>query len=216
MNLKTRLKDMGASALIAFMLSFSLTCTLLRAVAEDCPYGMAALCCGAAALLCALVALNKITAVAGAALAAGAVIFAAAGGGAFIAARLNPLDALRQAVEAVSARMGGEAAGLRMEMTTPVIYLAALFGVVSFLMVRLTGGVYPAVLLFVFVLLGGWFLSQETPGLPLIPGLIALAVMYAQAFRENGAILRALPAALIAAVLAVLLTPASPLTWGPL
>ena len=29
MKLRTRLKDMGGSALIAFMMSYSLTCTLL-------------------------------------------------------------------------------------------------------------------------------------------------------------------------------------------
>ncbi|MBO4885367.1 MAG: hypothetical protein J5602_08650, partial [Clostridia bacterium] len=210
MNLRTRLKDMGASALIAFMMSFSLTCTLLCAVTEDCPYGSVALCCAAVTLLCALVALNRITASIGAVAAAAAVIFAVAGGSAVIAARLNPLDALSHAVEVIGARLGGGEGDLRAEMTTLMVFLAILFGVVSFLMVRLTGGVYPAVLMFVFVMLGSWFLSREVTHLTLIPGLVALAVLYARAFRENSPLLRALPAAALAAALAVMLTPASP------
>ena len=216
MNLRTRLKDLGASALIAFMMSFSLSCTLLCAVTEDVPFAMAALCCAAVTLLCALVALNKITAAVGAVLAAAGVVFAVAGGSAVIAAKINPLDALRRAVEAVGARIGGEEADLHAEVMTLMVFLSVLFGVVSFMMVRLNGGVYPAVLLFVFVMLGSWFLSREVPHLTLIPGLIALAVLYAHAFREHSPMLRALPAALIAAVLAVLLPPASPLTWQPL
>ena len=216
MNLRTRLKDMGASALVAFMMSFSLTCTLLSAVVEECPYGAAALCCAAVTLLCALVALNKITAAIGAIVAAAGVIFAVAGGSAVIAARLNPLEALSRAVEIIGARLGGDGGDLHAEMTTLMVFLAILFGVVSFLMARLTGGVYPAVLKFAFVMLGSWFLSRKVAHPALIPGLVALAVLYAHAFRENSPLLRALPAAALAAALAVLLTPASPVTWPPL
>ena len=85
MNLRTRLKDLGASALIAFMMSFSLSCTLLCAVTEDVPFAMAALCCAAVTLLCALVALNKITAAVGAVLAAAGVVFAVALFGVYVA-----------------------------------------------------------------------------------------------------------------------------------
>ena len=216
MNLRTRLKDMGGSALIALMMSFSLTCTLLSAVTPECPWGTAALCCGAVTLLCALVALNRVTAVIGAVAAAVGVVFAVAGGSALIAAKLNPIEALTRAVQAVGVRMGGGEVDLRAEMLTLLIFLSLLFGVVSMLMVRLSGGVYPAVLLFVFVLLGSWFLTQTLPHMTLVPGLIALAVLYARAFRENGSVLRALPAALIAAVVAVLLMPSSSLVWPPL
>ena len=74
MNLRTRLKDIGSSALIAFMMSFSLTCTLLTAVVDDCPFGMAALCCAAVILVCSLVSLNRVTAVAGGLLAAAGAV----------------------------------------------------------------------------------------------------------------------------------------------
>jgi len=207
---------MSGSALIAFMMSFSLTCTLLGAVTRDYPWPMAALCCAAVVLVCAVVALNRVTAIVGAAVAAVGVIFTVAGGAALITARLHPFEALTRAVEAVGARAGGQAADLHAEVTVLLVFLSVLFGVVSLLMVRLSGGVYPAALLFVFVLLGSWFLNQSVQHMPLIPGLIALAVLYARAFRENGSILRALPAALIAALLAVSLTPASPVTWQPL
>ena len=209
MNLRTRLKDMGGSALIAFMMSFSLTCILLGSAVSDYSRPAAALCCGAVVLVCALSALNRLTAVIAAAC-------GVAGCAALALLRVNPFESLARAGAAVASLIESGHADLRPELLTLMIFLAVLFGVAAMLMVRLSGGVYPAVLLFVFVLLGSWFLTQKIPHWPLIPGLIALAVLYARAFRESGSVLRALPAALIAALLAVMLTPSAPVTWQPL
>ena len=209
MKLRTRLKDMGGSALIAFMMSYSLSCILLGAVAEDYSRPVVALCCAAVVVVCALAALNRVTAL----VAVGGVAAACA---ALAILRVNPLASVQRVGLSIAALIEGEPANLRDELMTLTVCLSVLFGVASLLMVRLSGGVYPAVLLFVFALLSSWFLTQTLPHLSLVPGLIALAVLYARAFRENGGVLRALPAALIAAVVAVLLMPSSPVVWPPL
>ena len=209
MKLRTRLKEMGGSALIAFMMSYSLSSILLGAIAENYSRPLVALCCAAVVVFCALAVFNKVSAIATAgALAAACVVLAIL--------RVNPLPPLRQLGRTLTAFLSGEWADLHAVQNTAMICLCVLFGVASMMMVRMSGGVYPAVLLFVFVLLGSWFLTQNLPHLALAPGLIALAVLYARAFRESGGMLRALPAALIAAVVAVLLMPAKPVVWPPL
>ncbi|MBR3504188.1 MAG: DUF4129 domain-containing protein [Clostridia bacterium] len=209
MKLRTRLKDMGGSALIAFMMSYSLSCVLLGAVSADFSRPLTALCCAAAVLVCALAALNRVTALA-------AVGVAAAGVAVLAILRVNPLAPLRRVGVAVAAFFGGKPMDLRGELLTVTVCLCVLFGVASMLMARLSGGVYPAILLFVSVVLSSWYIALTLPQLALVPGLIALAVLYARAFRESGGTLRALPAALIAAVVAVLLMPSAPVVWPPL
>ena len=207
MNLRSKLTDLGASVLIALMLSLSLTEAVLESFSAPVSVWVAAALCLAFSLFGALLLFNRLTTVLS--LIASALAL-------FLAVRHFGVDFLKVIIQSMSAVLTGEGTMAASEAMGLCVVLSLVFGLMSFFLVRMSGGVYPALLLFVFVLLGHWIMDAEFSAVTLAPGLIALAVLYARAYREKGAIGRALPAALIAAALTLALLPAAGTTFQPL
>lgn len=208
MNLRTKLTDLGASVLIALLLSLSLTQTVLNSFsASVSPLTTAALCL-VFALFCALLLINRLTMLISL---AGAALLAV-----YLALTKSPINALTSLAQSLSAVLQEKTALPAGDALTLCVLMSLLFALISFFLVRMSGGVYPALLLFVFMLLGHWILNAELSAVMLVPGLIALSVLYARAYRESGALWRALPISLIAALLTVALLPAPGTTLAPL
>ena len=208
MKLREKLTDLGASVLIALMLSLSLTEAVLESFSAPVPVWTAAALCLAFSLFGALMLFNRLTAALSLAAAAMLAVY--------LALTRSPAAFFTRLVQSMSAVLTDGGAMAAPEAMGLCVVLSLVFGLLSLFLVRMSGGVYPALLLFVFVLLGHWIMDAEFSAATLAPGLIALAVLYARAYRENGAILRALPAALIAAALTLMLLPAPGTTLQPL
>lgn len=208
MKLREKLTDLGASVLIALMLSLSLTEAVLESFSAPVPVWTAAALCLAFSLFGALMLFNRLTAALSLAAAAMLAVY--------LALTRSPAAFFTRLVQSMSAVLTEGGAMAAPEAMGLCVLLSLVFGLLSLFLVRMSGGVYPALLLFVFVLLGHWIMDAEFSAATLAPGLIALAVLYARAYRENGAILRALPAALIAAALTLMLLPAPGTTLQPL
>ncbi len=208
MNLREKLTDLGASALIALMLSLSLTEAVLESFSAPVSVWTAAALCLAFSLFGALMLFNRLTAALSLAAAAMLAVY--------LALMRSPAAFFTRLVQSMSAVLTGSGSMGASEAMGLCVVLSLVFGLLSFFLVRMSGGVYPALLLFVFVLLGHWIMDAEFSAVTLAPGLIALAVLYARAYREKGAIQRALPAALIAAALTLMLLPAPGTTLQPL
>ena len=94
--------------------------------------------------------------------------------------------------------------------------MGALLTLVLYWMAQMSGGVYPALTLSVMLMMGGWFLSNQLSPLYTMMAVSALAAMFARASDEKITYLRAVPAAVLAAALAMAMVPAGNLTWQPL
>ena len=209
MNVRTKLIDLASSALVAALLGLSMTLVLtdsLRLSPSFLP--VAALTVGCVLAL-TLVLLSKWS-VLGALvlLGGGTAVFLLRGGEALAQVRAVASDILRALLVGE-----GSLSDHALVLTVLISLIAAL---IAFLMSRVSGGVYPALLLYLFVLMGAWFVEERLVPLYVVPGLVALAILYARSYRETAASVRALSIALIAALLAVALLPQGNLTWKPL
>jgi len=204
-----RLKELGGAALTACLLGCSMGLTLLDALAVSFSVWQVALASALTALVCAAVLLGRITAL---------ISTVCVGGGlAFVIIRHGSLIEMMKetTVSLLTILVGGEGS-LNEHAAFLMLALTILFTLLAFLMTRLSGGVYPGILMYIFVMLGSWYLEKRLiPGYA-VPGLVGLAVLYARAHRETSGYLRAVPAALIAALLATALLPAGDMTWKPL
>lgn len=208
MNLRAKLTDLGASVLIALLLSLSLTTAVLNSFSVPISTLTTGALCLAFSLFGALLLFNRWTAFGALGAAALSIVYALVKG--------HALSLIARIVQSLSLTLQGSGTLASDEVLGLCVLLSCVFALLSFFLVRMSGGVYPALLLFVFVLLAHWILNAELSAAMLIPGLIALSVLYARSYRENGALLRALPIALIAALLTVALLPAQGTTLQPL
>lgn len=204
-----KLADLSARALTALLLGVSIALTMLKAL--EIPFSLITvmgLCAGLVAVM-TLARFNRWTLCGSLlALAAGLAIFEMRGG--------QLLTSLRQtASELMRLLLSGEGV-LADHATALIVSISLLSAFIAFLFSKMHGGVYPAFLLFLFVLMGCWFLRGELNPWQLLPGLVALALLYARSYKDSPASLRALPLALCAALLTVLLLPRQQLTWEPL
>ncbi|MBR2571693.1 MAG: transglutaminase domain-containing protein [Clostridia bacterium] len=83
-------------------------------------------------------------------------------------------------------------------------------------MCRMSGGVYPALTLSLIVMMGSWYVTRRLDSLCAVLVVAALALLFARAGNERMPHARALPAALLAGLLAFALLPAGNPTWAPL
>lgn len=209
MNLKARLKELGGAVLIAVLLGCSMSLSLLDALAISFEIWQVILTCAIVAIICAAVLLNRYTAL-GAALCTG-------GGIAIMAVKeVGAVGMLRETLVALLTVISGGDGSLNEHAIVLTVAISLLLTLASFLLTRLNGGVYPALLMFLFAMLGSWFIEKRLIPVYMFPGLVALATLYARANREGISFMRAIPAALIAALLAIALTPAGRVTWKPL
>ena len=204
-----RVKELGGAALISVLMGCSMSLILLDALAVSFSVWQAVLTASLTALICVGVLLGRATALAS--------TVCVGSGLAFVIIRHGSLlEIIKETtVSLLTILVGGEGS-LNEHALFLTLALSIAFTLIAFLLSRLSGGVYPALLMYLFVMLGGWYLEKRLIPAYTVPGLIALAALYARAHRETSGYFRALPAALLAALLAVTLLPAGDVTWKPL
>lgn len=209
MDLKKRWQELSGAALIAFLLGCSMSLTLLDAFSISFSPWRAALSCALTSLACAALLGGRISALI-------AAIGVGTGAGIVAVKGVNIFAALKEALVALLTVLVGGEGSVNEHALTVLLVLTILLTLMAFLLTRLSGGVYPALLLYMFVMLGGWFMEKRLIPVYAAPGLIALAVLYARSQRETVGYLKVLPVAVLSALLAVLLIPAGNVTWKPL
>lgn len=209
MKSKNRLLDLLGSALIAVLFSISLTLVLAEALMLAAPIWLILLCGGLAAIVCAGFAYNRpIRLATTIAVVIGIIASYAVDTRLFgnvielIAQVWNPAPDVAVIVSAHS--------------ETISCIVAILFCIAFFLMTRMPGGIYPALCLTLILLLSSWLLSKQLNFWHTLPALIALAAMFARSYEHKTSYFKALPMALVAALLATLLVPAGHPTFQPL
>lgn len=204
-----KLFDLAGSFIIAWLLSCSLTLILCDTLMLGASLGPVILVSGLTALLCALINHGRVSALIGICGAAGALI-----GMHFMGVR--PLDALVSLVREVVALFTGGEVMLTEHALTIACLLATVISVIMYLISRLSGGIYPGIMITAAIVLGCWFAEHRLNAVYLLPAMAALAAMFARSHSDEIPYLRALPVAALAAVLALLLVPAGHLTYPPL
>ncbi len=204
---REKLLDLLGCALIAWALGASLSLMLVRALALPVSAAPAMLGAAGAALAYALATWNRKGALAVGVIAAVLAVYALRSGG---------LDALRSLIEATYQvdEVGMAALGDHMAQATAL--LAGTIALLMFWMARMSGGAYPALLLSFIVVFGGWLLDNRIEPALAIMVVAALGAMFARAADDKVPYLRALPVALLAALLAIALLPGGRVTWPPL
>lgn len=204
-----RLKELGGAALVAVLLGCSMSLTLMDALAVSFSLWQVGMIAVLTALVCVAMLYGRATAL-------GATL-CVSGGVAYAIIRHGSLMKIikETTVSLLTVLVGGEGS-LNEHALFLMLALTIVFTLIAFMLTRLSGGVYPALLMYMFVLLSGWYLEKRLIPAYAVPGLVGLAVLYARAHRETGGYLRAVPAALLAALLAVTLLPAGDMTWKPL
>ena len=208
-NLKIRVKDLAGAALIAILLGSSMSLSVLDSLALSFSAWQVTAVNVLTAGVCMAMLMGKIPAMI-------ATVCVAAGIAIPIAKNISILGTLKETLIALLTVLVGGEGSLNEQTTALILIVSVVFGLLAFLLTRLTGGVYPALLLFAFVTMGSWYMEERLILAYTIPGLIALAVLYARAYREGMSYAKAVPAALIAALLAVMLMPSGPVTWKPM
>ena len=194
MNLKTRLSELSGAALVAVLLGCSMSFLLLDALSVPFLPGRVVLCCALTALFCGMVLLGRISAFFSA--------VALGGGIAFLAVKdVHLVALLRETMTAVLNTILSGEGSLSEHATVILIVLGIILTLAAFFLSRLNGGVYPAILMFMLVMMGSWFVEKRLVIAYTSPGLIALVVLYARAHRDRMNYLKAFPAALAAVLI---------------
>ena len=209
MRRQNKLTDLSACALTALLLGVSIALNMLWAL--EVPASLAAVLglCAGSVLVMTLMRVNRWTLLGCLCAAGGALLIYRLKGGRLLAQALETARALMRLLASGEGSLADHAVAL-------VVSVSLLSAFIAFLFARMNGGVYPAFLLFLFVMLGGWFLRGVIDPWRLLPGLTALALLYARSYREGPGSFRAVSLALAASLLAVLLLPARQITWEPL
>ncbi|MGI6237791.1 MAG: transglutaminase domain-containing protein [Candidatus Excrementavichristensenella sp.] len=131
---------------------------------------------------------------------------------------VTPFRLLQRIRELLEALVTPEVGIAMPEGAVPLIggALAVFLTLILFWMAGMAGGVYPALTLSVILLLACWYLAGSLHGGYALMAAAALAAMFARSNDEKIGYLRAIPAAVLAAALAVAILPAGSLTWQPL
>lgn len=131
---------------------------------------------------------------------------------------VTPFRLLQRVRELLEALVTPEVGIAMPEGAVPLIggALAVFLTLILFWMAGMAGGVYPALTLSVILLLACWYLAGSLHGGYALMAAAALAAMFARSSDEKIGYMRAIPAAVLAAALAVAILPAGSLTWQPL
>jgi len=208
MKMTRRTADILAGILIAFLLSASVTLSLLDALELPIRLGRTLLLCAAGAVWCALLTFGRISRIA-ALLLAGSAAFALFR---FSHAADNTMLLFRTLAGLLA---GGE--GSLMQAADPLAAaMAVLFSLIFFGLSRLQGGVYPAVTLSAVMMIAGWSLSHRLVFAYAAPGVAGLIMLFANARDSRAGYWKPLPLAALITALALCLTPMNGLTWQPL
>ncbi|NLL55344.1 MAG: hypothetical protein GX246_09375 [Clostridiales bacterium] len=131
---------------------------------------------------------------------------------------VTPFRLLQRVRELLEALVTPEVGIAMPEGAVPLIggALAVFLTLILFWMAGMAGGVYPALTLSVILLMACWYLAGSLHGGYALMAAAALAAMFARSNDEKIGYMRAIPAAVLAAALAVAILPAGSLTWQPL
>lgn len=209
MNNKQKLFDLAGSFIISWLLGCSLTLILCDTLMLGVSPGPVILISGLVALLCALMNYGRLSAMAGIICAGGALVLMHFMG-------IRPLDAILDLLREVVALFTGGEVMLTEHALTIACLLAVILCVIMYLVSRLSGGIYPGLMITAAIVLGCWFFEHRLNTVYLLPAMAALAAMFARSHSDEIPYLRALPVAALAAVLALMLVPAGHVTYAPL
>ena len=207
-NLRKKIIDLFGSALIASTLSMSLSMILCSALFPVNAVGTVAWVTIALAFLCALSLVNRPMFAVSATIGVITLCW-------LIGSKSKPLNQLWELIGLIT--MGGDGESTLAEhASTIAVLLAAMLTFVLFWMTRISGGVYPALTLSILLVMVSWFLQNYIPPVYATMAVFALASMFARASDEKVSYMRAVPTAIIVALLAVSMLPGGSPTWKPL
>ena len=208
MRLTRKHVDILAGALIALMLSSSMTLLFMDSLSLRADVWKTALICGAGAAWCALMAWNRPARAAGLLLGAAGAFWLFRYGGA--------AERLRLLIRTLAGLLaGGEGSAEEAQEVIRAV-LGAVLSLAAFALSRLQGGVFPAATVFCVVAMAGWSFSHRLTPIYAAPGAAALIMMYANAREGRPGYWRAAPLAAVVTAAALLLLPAGRPTWKPL
>lgn len=209
MDRRRKLYDLAGAGLIASCLGAALAMMLSDAFSLAVPFGRVLLSCAAAALVMMVGGWSRM----------GRYVALVLGAGTVLLLSLPPVGLLGQlwGMLGVMTQLGG-GGEVTLAQYGPLLgaVLGVLLTMVLYWMARMSGGVYPALTLSIILMMGSWFLHSQLKAAYTLMAVAALAVMFARASDEKISYLRAVPAAVLVAALAMALVPAGGVTWPPL
>ncbi len=206
---RARLLELLGSLLIAVGLGGSLTMMIADAMGLHAPahtvYGF----CAAVALLLSLGAYSRMGLLASCGLSAGLLLI-------WGLAPAKPFQQLGALFAALADYLSGGQAMLTEHSLAIALCLGLLLTAAIHWMSRMSGGVYPALTLSLVVMMGSWLVDNRLTPQYVIPAVASLVMMFTRSSDEKLPYVRALPAAVLVALIAYLLLPAGNPTWEPL
>lgn len=208
MSLSTRLKRIFANAFTSLMLGYSFSAMLLGAVWVTAQPVLLLIGCMGAMIVFSIMSINRSTLIVMLGLLALAV-------GVLLLSDFDLFSRLKSIVIEVCNRLMGAKQTL-ISSGVLCVAVAALCGTIAYVFTRMPGGVYPAVLLFVFLLLLRWLTEGTTELLYILPGMAALVILYSRAYSENTAFHKALIVSVLCVGIAFLAAPKDNYVYPPL
>ncbi len=208
MSLSTRLKRIFATAFTSLMLGYSFSAMLLGAVWVTAQPLLLLLGCLGAMIVFSVMSLNRSTLI----ITGGLLVVAVA---VLLLSDFDLYARLKSIVIEVCNRLMGAKQTL-ISSGVLCVAVAVVCGVIAYVFTRMPGGVYPATLLFVFLLLLRWLTEGTTELLYILPGMAALVILYSKAYSENTAFHKMLIVALLCVGLAFFAAPKNNYVYPPL
>lgn len=195
MNLRKQLRDSIGGIIIATLLGCSLALTLTDVMGMPVQLMQAIVPCAVTALICTVMTLGVWPMV----IALAAVLI---GGGAAVYLKLPAYTAVSGLITALlsDGALAGHSAAIGG-------ILGVMLTATAFLMTRIRGGVYPALIMLILVALGTSLFQHQLNMYYIAPALIAIAMLFASSTREKTSFNSALPIALTAVFVAMALMP---------
>ena len=195
MKWRIRLREAAGCALIALLLGGALTFTMCDAFELSLSFTTIGIICACAALVCAMLTLGRVT----------GLITVAALAGACAAAYFFKLPAYNNLYGLVRALLR------RTDLTPYIPYLIYILAVclvtISYMLARVSGGVYPAILITGIIGASCWLIGNRLNVYYIAPALVALIMMFSRINQDDNRYVAAMPIALLSVGIALALVP---------
>ncbi|MDO4549025.1 MAG: transglutaminase domain-containing protein [Clostridia bacterium] len=209
MEWRDRWTDLLGSALVSSVMGMALTMMLCQALSVDAVTGMVAISCVLTGLIFAVGSMSKKGAIAAFALVIGLIAVLSF-------SRFRFFSSLGGLISQVAALTSGEEASINEYATTIALFIGVALTAFLFWLVDMDGGVYPALALCIVLMMCAWLLSRSINTTYAFLAAAGMACMFTRAADSKTAYVRAIPTALIVALLAIMLIPSGNPTWQPL
>lgn len=209
-KLSPRLKELTEQTVLSLMMAMGVELPLLLALSLGGQLFSAMLITLCVIALCVLCSLNRTTR-----------IFALIGCGIlllvqFVLPNVGMLGSLGEAVKALILKFSGLDVALPLFGANVALLFSLVIGLMAFLLCKRGAGYLPAAIMLVMTLFLLWNMGRADLLWYAVPAMVALLLIIALNAHEKNTVLRALPMALIAVLLGMLLLPAARLTIPPL